>query len=129
MKIGKILRVNLSTGVISTEPTANYAKKWLGMRGIGQRILYNELKPWVTPYEPANKVTIETGPLTGTLAPAAGRYSMASKNPFSGGVGTSNSCGLFGAELKYAGYDIVVVEGKARKPVNSSSFMAWIASP
>lgn len=114
---GKILRVDLSRGTICMEPTINYAQKWLGMRGIGQRILYNELKPWVTPYESANKVTIEVGPLTGTLAPAAARYSVASKNPFSGGVGTSNSCGLFGPELKYAGYDLIVVEGRARKPV------------
>ena len=114
---GKILRVDLSTGVISTQPTLNYAKKWLGQRGIGQRILYEELKPWVTPYEPANKVIVETGPLTGTLAPAATRHSLASKNPFNGGVGTANSCGFFGPELKFAGYDHIIVQGKAHKPV------------
>jgi len=114
---GKILRVDLSTGDIAIEPTTRYAKKWLGMRGIGQSILYSELKPWVTSYEPANKITVEVGPLTGTLAPASTRYSMSSKNPFTGGVGTTNSCGTFGPELKYAGYDLIVIEGKASTPV------------
>jgi aldehyde:ferredoxin oxidoreductase len=115
--VGKILGVNLSTGVISTRSSMDYARKWLGQRGIGQRILYEELKPWVTPYEPANVVVVETGPLTGTLAPCSCRYSLASKNPFSGGVGTSNSCGFFGPELKFAGYDHIVIQGRSNKPV------------
>ena len=68
-----------------------YAREWLGGRGIGQRILYNELKPWITPFEPANRLIVETGPLNGTLAPAATRHSLASKNVFSHGVGTANS--------------------------------------
>jgi len=113
----KILRVNLSSGAIHTEPTSKYAREWLGQRGIGQKILFDELKPWVTPYEPMNRVIIETGPLTGTLAPAAARYSISTKNPFTGGVGTSNSCGFFGPELKFAGYDHIVIQGRAKKPV------------
>lgn len=114
---GKILQVDLTTGTTSIESTLKYAKEWLGQRGIGQRILYNELKTWITPYEPANIVTIETGPLTGTLAPTACRFSIASKNTFSGGVGTSNGGGHFGPELKFAGYDLIVVQGKAKRPV------------
>lgn len=114
---GKILRVDLSTGAIFTEPTMNYIPKWLGGRGVGQWILYNELKPWVTPYEPANIIVIGAGPLVGTLAPAATRHSIASKNAFSYGVGTANSGGHFGPELKFAGYDHIVLQGRARKPV------------
>lgn len=114
---GKILRIDLTDGAIATRPTEPYARKWLGQRGIGQRILYQELRPRVTPYEPDNLVVVETGPLSGTLTPGASRYSMASKNPFSGGVGTSNSCGFFGPELKYAGYDHIVIRGRAARPV------------
>ena len=114
---GKILRVDLSTRSVSVQPTLRYAKKWLGQRGIGQRILYEELQPWVTPYEPANIVVVEAGPLSGTLAPASTRYSLASKNPFNGGVATSNSCGFFGPELKFAGYDHIVIKGRAHNPV------------
>ncbi|KJS21692.1 MAG: hypothetical protein VR72_09375 [Clostridiaceae bacterium BRH_c20a] len=114
---GKILRVDLTTGVFGIESTMKYAHKWLGQRGIGQSILYNELKPWVTPYEPANKVIIETGPLTGTLVPGASRFSISSKNAFNGGVGTSSCGGFFGPELKFAGYDFVIIEGRAQMPV------------
>ena len=114
---GKILRIDLTSGKITREPTKTYAQKWLGQRGIGQRILYEELRPWVHAYEPANVMVVETGPLSGTLAPSSCRYSLASKNPYNGGVGTSNSCGFFGPELKYAGYDHLVIRGRAIRPV------------
>ena len=114
---GKILRVDLTTGSISTESTMKYAKKWLGGRGVGQWIMYSEVKPWVTPFEPANRIIVETGPFNGTLVPAACRYSISSKNVFSYGVGTSNCGGHFSPELKFAGYDHIVLEGRARIPV------------
>lgn len=109
--------VDLSTGVIVTEPTEKYAHKWIGGRGINQWILYNELKPWVTPYEPANIIAIGTGPLAGTLAAGACRHSVDCKNAFNGGVGSSNSGGHFASGLKFAGYDSVVFQGRARQPV------------
>jgi aldehyde:ferredoxin oxidoreductase len=114
---GKILRIDLSTGVIATEPTIKYIKKWLGGRGIGQWIMYKEVKPWITPFEPANRITIETGPFNGTLVPGACRSSLSSKNVFSHGVGVVNVGGHFAPELKFAGYDLVVIQGKSRKPV------------
>jgi aldehyde:ferredoxin oxidoreductase len=114
---GKILRVDLSTRVIYVEPTVKYAREWLGGRGIGQAILYSELKPWVTPFEPANVIVVETGPFNGTLAPGATRHSIASKNVFSHGVGTANSGGHFSPELKFAGYDHIVLRGRASTPV------------
>jgi aldehyde:ferredoxin oxidoreductase len=114
---GKILHVDLCTGAIFVEPTMNYIQRWLGGRGINMSILYAEVKPWTMPYEPANRIIIGTGPLVGTLAPAATRHSIASKNVFSYGVGTSNCGGHFSPELKFAGYDHLVLQGRARKPV------------
>ena len=114
---GKILRVNLSKGDISTEPTLNYAKEWLGASGIAAKILYDEVKPWVTPYEPANKLIFGAGALNGTMAPGASRINANSISPVTGGWGSSNADSRFGNELKYAGYDSIIVEGKAHEPV------------
>lgn len=114
---GKILRVDLGSGSFFCEPTAKYARDWLGGSGIAQWILYNELKPWVTPYAPANRLIFSAGPLVGTLAPGASRMSADSKNAVTLGVGTSNADSFFGPELKYAGYDHIIIQGKARKPV------------
>ena len=68
---GKILRVDLTTGSLSTEPTIPYARSWLGGAGINQRILYDEVRSWATPYAPANRLAFGAGPLVGTLAPGA----------------------------------------------------------
>jgi len=114
---GKILRVNLSNGGISTEPTERYAKEWLGASGIAANILYREVKPWVTPYSPANRLIFGAGALGGTLAPGASRMSGESINAFTGGFGTSNCDSHFSSELKYAGYDMIILQGKANKPV------------
>jgi len=114
---GKILRVNLSNGDTSTEPTLNYAKEWLGASGIAAKILYDEVKPWVTPYEPANKLIFGAGALNGTLAPGASRLNANSINTLTGGWANSNSDSHFANELKYAGYDSIIIEGKAHAPV------------
>lgn len=114
---GKILRVDLTAGRISIESTVRYAREWLGGSGIAQWILYNEVKPWITPYAPANRLIIGTGPLNGTLAPGASRVTADSKNALTLGVGSSNSDGHFAPELKFAGYDHIILQGKARKPV------------
>lgn len=114
---GKVLRVDLSTGSVSCVPTMKYAREWLGGSGIDQWILYNELKPWVTPYAPANRLTFGAGPLVGTMAPGASRVSAGSKNGLTLGVGSSNCDSHFGPELKFAGYDHIVFQGKSRKPV------------
>jgi aldehyde:ferredoxin oxidoreductase len=110
---GKILRVDLTTGRISCEPTTKYAREWLGGSGLAQWILYNEVKPWVGPYAPANRLIISAGALNGTLAPGSTRTSADSKNGLTLGVGSSNSCGRFAPELKFAGYDNIVLRGKA----------------
>jgi aldehyde:ferredoxin oxidoreductase len=114
---GKILRVNLSNGQIRTEPTAKYAKEWLGSSGIAIKILYDELRPWVSPFEPANKLIFGSGVLVGTTAPGANKMSVSTLGPMTGGWGSSCSDSYVGGQLKYAGYDCIVFEGRAHSPV------------
>jgi aldehyde:ferredoxin oxidoreductase len=114
---GRILRIDLTSERIWTEPTARYTSKFLGGRGIDVWLLYSEVKPWITPFDPANRLLFGSGTLTGTLAPGATRYSIEAKSPVTGGIGSGNSCGFFGPELKFAGYDHIVFQGRARVPV------------
>ena len=114
---GKILRVNLSNKSISSEPTIKYAKEWLGSTGIAIKILYDELKSWVTPYDPANKIIFGAGTLTGTTAPGACKSSISTLGPMTGGWASGLSDSYVGGELKYAGYDAIIIEGKAHTPV------------
>jgi len=115
---GKLLRVNLSTGEIKTEQLdTDLARKFLGGRGLASKMLYDEIDPKVDPLSPENKIIFATGPLTGTNAPTGGRYMVITKGPLTGTIASSNSGGFFGAELKFAGYDMIILEGKADKPV------------
>jgi aldehyde:ferredoxin oxidoreductase len=114
---GKILRVNLSNGKVFTEPTLNYAREWLGSSGIAVKILYDELKSWVTPLDPANRLIFGCGPLIGTPAPGANKMNVSTLGPMSGGWASSCSDSYLGGEIKYSGYDSIVLEGRANKPV------------
>lgn len=115
---GTILRVNLTTGQITREPTSpRLAKQFIGARGLATKMMYDEVDPKVDPLSPANKLIFAPGPFTGTYAPSGGRYDVVTKGPLTGTIAASNSGGFFGAELKYAGYDLLIVEGKAEKPV------------
>jgi aldehyde:ferredoxin oxidoreductase len=116
--IGKILRVNLSKNSWAVEDlNPDLAREFIGGRGLGTKMLYDEVDPKVDPFSPKNKLIMATGPLTGTFASAAGRYMVITKSPLTGGIASSNSGGYFGAELKFAGYDLIIFEGKAEKPV------------
>lgn len=116
--IGELLRVNLTEGTICKESlNADEARNFLGGRGLGSKILMNEVDPKVEPFSPENKLIFMTGPLTGTFAACSGRYEVISKAPLTGTIGASNSGGHFGPELKYAGYDGIIFEGKSDKPV------------
>jgi aldehyde:ferredoxin oxidoreductase len=116
--IGKILRVDLTSGKIGTEPlNPAWARDYFGARGLGTRLMYAEVDPKVDPLSPENKLMFVTGPLTGTFAPAMGRYNVVTKGPLNGTIAASNSGGSWGPELKFAGYDVLIVEGKAAKPV------------
>lgn len=114
---GKILRINLSNGEISTESTLKYAREWLGASGIAIKILYDELRSWTTPYEPTNKLIFGAGPLIGTTAPGANKMNVSTLGPMTGGWASGCSDSYVGGQLKYAGYDSIVIEGKAHMPV------------
>lgn len=115
---GKLIRVNLSNGTISIERQRDDdLKNYIGARGLGTRIYTREVDPRVDPLSPDNKLIFMTGPLTGTLAGSGGRFNVVTKGPLNGTIAASNSGGNFGPELKFAGYDGIIFEGKADKPV------------
>ncbi|MBP3866268.1 MAG: aldehyde ferredoxin oxidoreductase, partial [Eggerthellaceae bacterium] len=115
--VGTILRVNLTDGTIKKEPlNMKDANDFVGARGLGTKYYCNEVDPKVDPLSPENKMVFMTGPLTGTAACSAGRYEVVSKAPLTGIIGAANSGGHFGPELKYAGYDGIIFEGKADHP-------------
>jgi aldehyde:ferredoxin oxidoreductase len=115
---GTILRVNLSNGKITKEPLQEEtAHKFVGGRGLNINILYNETKPGIDPLGAENKLILGAGPCNGTLVPANSRLTISARSPATGLLGCSNSGGVFGAEIKYAGYDAIIVEGKSEKPV------------
>lgn len=113
---GKIARINLSTGTITTEKLdLETAKKYIGGRGLGTKILYDEGIATVDPLSEENKLIYATGAMTGTQSPTSGRYMVVTKSPLTGLIASSNSGGKWGAILKYAGWDALIVEGKADK--------------
>lgn len=115
---GTVLRVNLTDNTIKKEAlNLEMAKKYLGARGLGVKTLIDEVDPKVDPLSPENKFIIAAGPLTGAPVPTSGRFMVVSKAPLTGTIGIANSGGKWGAELKFAGYDMIIVEGKAAKPV------------
>ena len=115
---GKILRVNLTEGTVRSEPlNMEWARQYIGSRGLGSKYLISEIDPKVDPLSPENKIIWATGPLTGTMAATGGRYTVITKGPLTGAIACSNSGGYWGAELKFAGWDMIIFEGKSPKPV------------
>ena len=115
---GKILRVNLTTGEVRSEPlNMDWARAYLGSRGLATKYLTSEIDPTVDPLSPANKIIWATGPLTGTMASTGGRYTVVTKGPLTGAIACSNSGGYWGAELKMAGWDMIIFEGRSPRPV------------
>ena len=115
---GKILRVNLSAGTCNAESlNMEWAQQYLGQRGLGTKYLAAEIDPRVDPLSPDNKLIIATGPLTGTSAATGGRWSAITKGALTGAIACSNSGGHFGGEFKMAGWDLLILEGRAPEPV------------
>lgn len=114
---GQILRVHLSDRKITREEVGEGGERFLGGRGVNQWLLWKELPPAASPLSAENLLVIGTGPLVGTPAPAACRLSIDSKNPFTNGIGSSNCGGNFGPELRLAGFNHVVIQGRAETPV------------
>jgi len=114
----KVLRVDLSTASCTVEALRlDWAQAYLGQRGLGSKYFTEEVDPRVDPLSPENKLIIATGPLTATSAPTGGRSSAITKGALTGAIAASNTGGMFGAELKQAGYDLVIIEGQAQAPV------------
>ena len=116
--VGQLLRVDLSNNGISKEPLReDWARDFVGGVGYSARLLYDEIKPKIDPLGPENKLVFMTGPTCGTLIPTGSRASVCSKSPATGSFFHSIFGGFFGAELKFAGYDGLIVQGKSDKPV------------
>jgi len=114
----RVLRVNLTSGDCRSEAlNRDWAQAYLGQRGLGSKYLVEEVDPKVDPLSPENKLIIATGPLTATTAPTGGRSSAVTKGALTGAIAASNTGGMFGAELKMAGYDLLIIEGRAAQPV------------
>src|SRR4030067_1262282 len=115
---GKVLRVDLTSEKIATEPiNREWAKRFIGGKGLGARDLFEELKPGVDPLSSDNVLMIWTGPLVGTMVPLTSRYVVITKSPQTGTYLDMNAGGYFGPELKHAGFDGVIIKGKASKTV------------
>lgn len=115
---GKILRVDLSTGKITSEDTMKY-KDYLGGTGLAYKVLWDEVKPTTKAWDPENRIIFGVGPMTGSGSPLSGRVSITSLWPVHPQElpGTGHMGGHWGAELKYAGWDSIIVQGKSNKPV------------
>ncbi|MFC2019873.1 aldehyde ferredoxin oxidoreductase family protein [Chloroflexota bacterium] len=115
---GNILDVNLSTGDIVRKPLPReLAVKHIGGAGLAVKILYDELEPGVDPLGPDNIFIVGQGPLSGTMAPSSGRYQVVTKGPQTGIYLRSNGGGFFGPEMKWAGYDLIILRGQSPGPV------------
>lgn len=115
---GKILRVDLSTNTIRVEePDENFYRRYFGGRGFVSYYLLKELKAGIDPLSADNKLVFAAGVVTGVPVGGCGRNSVGAKSPLTSGYGDSEVGGYWGAELKHAGYDAIIVEGKAPKPV------------
>ena len=114
----KIAFIDLSTGEIEVSPIPIEMRKlYLGGRGLDMYLLYNHVKPGIDPLGPDNVLTISAGLLVGTLASASARTHIGAKSPLTGFIGSSNMGGFFAPELRWAGFDHLVIKGKAEGPV------------
>ena len=114
---GKLLRVDLTSGSSVTEDIPrDWLVDFIGGRGLAARYLYEEMDPMVDALAPDNKLIFATGPLTGTPVSCGARYMVVTKGALTGAITTSNSGGHWGPELKFAGYDLLILEGRAPKP-------------
>jgi aldehyde:ferredoxin oxidoreductase len=118
--VGKVLRIDLTTGRIWTEDTIEKYKEYLGGTGIGYKVMWDEVLAETKPYDPENRIVFAVGPLAGTGAPCSGRTAITTLWPTCWPiplVASGHMGGQFAAKLKYAGYDTVVIQGKADRPV------------
>jgi aldehyde:ferredoxin oxidoreductase len=113
--MGKILKIDLSTGKIKTEVTP---REWVdlygGQKGLGTRLLMEDFDPQTDPLSPENRLVLSTSIMAGTIVSCSAKLAVISKSPLTGTVSDGSVGGRIGAELKYAGYDALVISGKAK---------------
>lgn len=115
---GKILRINLTKREAKTvDLDKSLAHRFLGGRGFNSKLLYDSVGPDTDPLGPENKLMFATGPLVGTMFPTASRFNVSAKSPQTGILGDTNAGGHFASEMKFAGYDQIVLEGRSGSPV------------
>ena len=117
---GKLLDIDLGSGKVDVKDTIALSREYIGGRALAARIAWDEIPPAADAYDPENCVIITTGPLTGTLSPTSGRTIMTSLSPRvypKAWYTHSTIGGWFGPQLKYAGFDGMVIRGKASSPV------------
>jgi len=116
--IGKILYIDLTRRKWMTKHfDESFAKKWLGATGFGIKLLIDSHEPRIGEYDPANPLIFTTGPFVGTMVPCSSKFGVFAKSPLSGLLGEAYSSSFWGVELKRAGYDALVIRGKADKPI------------
>lgn len=114
----KIARVDLSSGRVWTEqPDEAFWRRYLGGAGVVAYYLLNEMAAGTEPLSPQNMLVFANGPFTGTALPGGSRLCVGAKSPLSGGIAKSEAGGFFGYELKRAGFDALIVQGKSPQPV------------
>lgn len=124
---GSILRVDLTTGAVTRRPTdPEEARAFLGGRGLNVKRLWDEVPAHTDGLSPENKVVFGVGPLAGSLFPGGSRFNVSGMSPQTGILGDSNAGGFFGPELKFAGVDQLIVEGRAEKPVYLVVWDDWV---
>jgi aldehyde:ferredoxin oxidoreductase len=116
---GRILYVDLSTGKTRVSPlNMDYAKKYIGGIGLGMRLWLDNSKQGVKPLSPDNPLILTLGPISGTIFPTGGNgHAFTAKSPATHAIGEAVAHGTFGAELKRAGYDAIILTGKAEKSI------------
>src|SRR5215510_10252256 len=118
MQGATVLRVNLSTGQIRKEAVPEtIIRNFVGGRGVGSKLLMDNMDPKIDAFDPRNPLIFATGPVTGTFAPTGGRYMVVTKSPLTGAVACSNSGGYWGPALRFAGWDYLMIVGAAKEPV------------
>jgi aldehyde:ferredoxin oxidoreductase len=112
---GKHIRVDLTNSDVQVvEDNPEVMKNYLGARGVGIKYMMDEIDPKIDAFEPQNRFIIATGPLT-CMPPAGNRTYFVTKSPLTGGIANAGVGGYFGAELKFAGYDFIIFQGKAKR--------------
>ena len=115
---GTLLRIDLSAGTVHREPLdEKLCTLFVGGRGIAAKLLFDEVPPGIEPLSPHNKLIFSCGPLSGTSAPCPARFHVTGKSPLTGIMGNSNAGGYFGPAMKRAGFDHIIIHGKAQEPV------------